>query len=478
MNAVFDDFVRIARVTTVQRDQYALRVMKVLAALTALALLVGVAIAAARHAFSLDGLFRGTIGLAAFWLALIWATLYVPGSVLLNSPANARLLPRQRRRLMQLTAAGWLVSTLAFATVFDSWATVPLCGLYLIGLPLLLAGHRQAAPFVFLACGWPMLTRTVVPHWMAELVSRPASVMVLSALLLVVGAWALRLLYPAGGDAHMDKRGQQVKRIAKFSARGAADLSEIGGPAGKGVLRVYALAFRRDCRRADPATLLMHALGPAAHWSAWLGAIAAMVLASGGLRLLLAWSASRQVDAAAHAVASVGMSALAGLALFCTAQFSQQMRRTHGEQALLRLTPLAGDAALLNRRLAGGLLKGTLRNWAMITMGIQVAILLAGGDTQVLLRQFALCCLAGQIALLGVLGDYAGEGGWNLMLALRVALLAALEAGVAVGLGWLTGTAVWTWLIAIALVGAVVRVRLGWRFMLAAAPAFPAGRMA
>jgi hypothetical protein len=404
--------------------------------------------------------------------------LYVPGSVLLNTASNARLLPRQRRRLMQMTGAGWLACTLAFALVFDNWATLPLVGAYLIGLPLLLTGHRQAAPFVFLSCGWPMLTRTVLPGWLVAAISSPASVAVLCALLLPVGAYALRLLYPDGGDAHLDQRGEQVKRIQRFSALGASGTCEGGGPTGKGILRVYALALRRDCRRADPATLLMHALGPAAHWSAWVGGIAAILVISGGMRFMLAWGVSDKLEDVLKVVAGVGMSSLSALTVFCTAQFSQQLRRTRGEQALLRLTPLAGDAALLNRRLAGQLLKGALCNWTMISASILAATALIVGDPHALLRQFALCCLGGQVALLGLLGDYAGDGGWHLMLALRAALLAACEAAIAVGLDWVLGTTVWPWLMVMALAGAAFQLRRSWRAMLAAPVAFPAGRMA
>lgn len=478
MNTAFEDFRRIALVATVQRDRHVARVMKALATLSVLALLAGVGFALIRHRLDLDTLARAVIGLAAFWLAIVWATMFVPGSVLLNTAANARLLPRQRRRLMQMTAAGWLVCTVAFVVVFGNWATLPLVGAYLIGLPLLLTAHRQAAPIVFLSCGWPMLTRTVLPAWLVTAISSPASVAALCALLLLVGAYALRLLYPNGGDAHIDKRAEQVKRMLRFSARGASDISDVGGPTGKGILRVYALALRRDCRRADPAVMLMHALGPVAHWSAWVGGIGAILLISGAMRFMLAWGVPHQVEDVLRVVAAVGMASLSALALFCTAQFSQQLRRTRGEQALLRLTPLAGDAALLNRRLARQLLKGALRNWTMITASILAATVLVAGDPQALLRQFSLCCLAGQVALLGLLGDYAGEGGWHPMLALRGALLAACEVAIAVGLDWMLGTTVWPWLIVMGLAGAVFQARRSWRAMLAAPVAFPAGRMA
>jgi hypothetical protein len=163
--------------------------------------------------------------------------------------------------------------------------------------------------------------------------------------------------------------------------------------------------------------------------------------------------------------------------VFSTAQFSQQMGRTAGEQALLRLTPLAGDAALLNRRLAMQLLRGTLHLWIGLTAVILAVSALVSGDAATVLRELALCCLAGQVAMMGLLGDYAGAGGWNLWLGLRAALLAIVQVIAAVVLGRPSGTAIWLWMIVIAIATCAFQLSLGWQRMLAAAPAFPARRL-
>jgi xanthine/uracil/vitamin C permease (AzgA family) len=81
--------------------------------------------------------------------------------------------------------------------------------------------------------------------------------------------------------------------------------------------------------------------------------------------------------------------------------------------------------------------------------------------------------------MMGLLGDHAaGRGGWDLMLGLRAAAYVLVQALVAMGLSRLTGTTAWPWLIAISLAVCAVQLRLDWRRMLAAPPAFPAGRMA
>ena len=95
-----------------------------------------------------------------------------------------------------------------------------------------------------------------------------------------------------------------------------------------------------------------------------------------------------------------------------------------------------------------------------------------------LLRQLGLCCVAGQAAMMGLLGDYASErGGWSVMLGVRAGAYALVQALVAVGLGRLTGTTAWPWLVAIPPAVCWVQLRHDWRRMLAAPPAFPAGRM-
>jgi hypothetical protein len=83
------------------------------------------------------------------------------------------------------------------------------------------------------------------------------------------------------------------------------------------------------------------------------------------------------------------------------------------------------------------------------------------------------------VAMMGLLGDYASvRGGWNLALGLRAGAYAVMQALAAVALGKLTGTTPWPWLIEISLAVCLVQLRLDWKRMLAAPPAFPAGRMA
>ena len=79
---------------------------------------------------------------------------------------------------------------------------------------------------------------------------------------------------------------------------------------------------------------------------------------------------------------------------------------------------------------------------------------------------------------MGLLGDHAaGCGGWDLMLGLRAAAYVLVQALVAMGVSRLTGTTAWPWLVLLPLTVCCVLLRLDWKRMLAAPPAFPAGRL-
>ena len=415
-------------------------------------------------------------GFLACWLGMVWMALFVPGSILLNSPANARLVPRQRRRLMQMAVGSWFLITAGMTLASMEWAVFPAVGLPLIGFALMRAGRSGAGLLFIVGLNWSALSRHVLPAAVVEAVGSDAGLWILTALLVPMGVWALRTLYPAGGDGHLAGRGEQLRRVGQKNQQGI----EYNGLTGRlrqwTTARVYGAMLPRDLRRPHPGKLLMHALGPLAHWSAWTGSVAVTLALGLGVRLLLVW---RGEDSLRHALSNgleIPLTAAVIIVVFSTAVFSQQIRKTTGEQALLRLTPLAGQAALLNRRLAQGLLKGALCNWLLVTAAILLATVLIGGDLPLVLRQAALCVLAGQVALAGLLDDFAGEGGWSLSLALGVGLVAIVEVLAALLLEKLSGVSIWAWVTLIAIGAGGWQLRRSWRAMLASRPAFPAGR--
>lgn len=479
MNAALQDFRMIWRAAAAQREAQAVRTL-VLAlgavGLCAAVFIAGGVVNGGLQALQALRLFAGFVTLA---LVLVWTFLFVPGSIRMNSPVNAWLLPRQRRRMLQMTTAYWLLASIGIAFGVGHWIALPAVAWSVLGLALLTAGNKHVVGLLVVGGNWPWLSHVVLPPAWADAATGSTAALVLGILTVPAAVWGLRWLYPAGGDAYFWRRGDQIKRLARFDQCGEDKQPVPEGPAALGNLPFYFAALRRDLKRADPAAMLMHALGPVAHWSAWIGGLVTLLFMGGVARLLLTWSHNAGAQPLVDLMTNVGPALLALTIAFSTAQYGQQMRRTQGEQALLRLTPRAGDPALLNRRLAGRVLRQALGCWAVLAVVVLAVSLLLGAGPDALLRQLGLCSLAGQVAMMGLLGDYAGgTGGWHLKLGLGAGALAAVQALVAVGLGWLTGTTPWPWLIQIPLVVCAVQLRLDWKRMLDAPPAFPAARLA
>ena len=475
MNAALHDYRMIWRAAATQREPGAVRAQYAIAGAV---LACGLIIAVLGNLNVPQGL-RLMTAVAFMALGFVWTFLFVPGSVRMNSPINAWLLPRQRRRLRQMTAAYWLVATLGISYGLGNWNVLPLVALGTVGLALMMAGNKYVPFLLMLSGNGPWLVHTFLPPAWAERMTGSAAIWTLDILILPAAVWGLHWLYPAGGDAYFDRRGDQLKRLNHFAFRTDDKQATAEGMVGQGNLSFYRVALRCDRRRADPAAMLMHALGPLAHWTAWIGAIAALLLIGVGASVALGGARGAAVQAYVGQIAIVGPGLLALIVLFSTAQYGHQLRRTRGEQALLRLTPLAGDAALLNRRLATRLLRQALSIWVLLTVPVLSASLWFDNGSDALLRQLGLCSVAGQAAMMGLLSDYASErGGWNIALALRAGAYVLVQALVAMGLAKLAGTTAWPWLTAISLVVCAAQLRLDWSRMLAAPPAFPAGRMA
>jgi hypothetical protein len=477
--AAFDELRRTWNVATVQRDARTMKTVGAFALLLTLGIPVVAGVALVReHQVQFLLLLRLLLGIGGFWLAIVWTMVYLPGSVVMNSAANARLLPRQRRRLLQMACAGWLLASAGLAAAFGDWKTFPLVGMYLIGFALMMTGRMAAVLLTILPAFWPMLTRSVFPEPLVRLLASDATPLAATVVLLCAVGWAMTRLYPAGGDRHLKHWTEQSGRLRRIETQGWSGSQGTRGIAAAPGLRAYAAILRRDCRAPRPTPMLMHALGPGAHWTVWIAAVAILLAASIGLYILFS---VRGDDFGRGFLSGFSWSGLAGLSLmvaFSTAQFRQHLGKTRGEQALLRLTPLAGDTALLNRRLAAGMLATALMQWLALSGALLVLASMFGHDA--VLRQLAVCCLCGQAALAVLFGDFARRPTVGLARGLAILMLAVLELAAALVLGWLSGdplTATWAWLAAISVAGGAIQLRHGWRAMVAAPVAFPAGRL-
>ena len=482
MMRALEEYGAIWRVTMVRRAERTVKVM----ALTGLVLTILIAVGACalvwRHEMNVDLSLRMLGAVAALWLILGWAVMFMPRSMMLNSAANARLIPRQRRRLMQMAAGGWLLTAGLMTAVAGNWGMFPLAGMFVLGLASIFVGNMLGLVLIVVPANWPLASRLLLPPAWVEAIRSTEGLLALSALALLVAAYCLRWMFPAGDDAHLGKGARQRERIQRIRDGEAwAKNLESGTVSGDSVLRLYGFALRRDGGQgkhpADPGKMLMHALGPTAHWSFWIASVVVVLAVGVFVHFLIAWRVNPDAAGMAYA-ASGSMGGMVSMILMSTLQLGQSINRTAGEQALLRLTPLAGDKRLLNRRLGAQVLQHALLVWTMLTVTILLANLLIFGATA-LVRQLALCCLAGQAAMGSVLGDYAGNGGgWTLPRALLAGAVALLEGCIAFGAGWLTDTPAWTWMMAIAVAVTAFQLRRAWQRMLAAPSAFPARRMA
>ncbi|MFC5551042.1 hypothetical protein [Massilia aerilata] len=413
------------------------------------------------------------VAVAAGWLAMVWMVLFIPASVLMNSASNARLVPRQRRRLIQMAAGSWVLIVAGASFACGGWEYFPLIATYLLGAALVRTGMRQAMVLFVFSANWPLISRRVLPAELVQAMTSTPGLALESVALLLLSAWTLLRLYPAGGDRHLEGHAKVAATIKSQEARtmraqrGASWSSRLA----------YGPALRKDCRQGDPVALLMHALGPVGHWTAWIVGAAIILAISLGLRLVPLMLGRPLAEGANDWLLGFGMSGSGFMVMFCTAHIVQQLRTNAGEQALLRLAPLTGNAALLNRRMATGLLKAGLGSWAMLAGVILLSAWLLGANGTILARYLAVCCLGGQLAMTGLLGDLGrAVPNYDWERFIKLALQAGCNLAIAFALSLLGGVSS-VWLALVSVIGAMLVLALGWRRMLASGPAFPAGRM-
>ncbi|GAB3397728.1 hypothetical protein NX774_19195 [Massilia agilis] len=344
---------------------------------------------------------------AAAGTALFGALIYfIPGAVLLNTPANARLVPGMRRRLVEMTAAGWLLGSVLVAGLAGWLALAPLVAMYVIGLSMMRAGHQWGLALFMPAVMFGGVQRSLPPELLSTLASG-AGFFCEMLLLALVAVGALGQLYPKGGDRHFGGRHGQERAIERSLRKVAQPVT----PTLPG--RVFGWGLQRDCQQRRLLSLMLHVLGPSAHWSAAL-VMGLFVLAVGiAVKAALALWASDEIISS---VAAGGVQLLAAFVMVVAqAGVAEQVVARIGaartEQALFRLAPASPPPAVFNRLLGAALASRVLLNWLVLASAIAIVAALLGTPAEVAVSFAAVCSMAG-LPLVGiVLDDYARDRG-------------------------------------------------------------------
>lgn len=414
---------------------------------------------------SLGGILQGA-ALPLIIIAAIYWPIFVSGAATHNKPANACLVPSLNRRVRETVALAWLLTMLPFATIsyfhpqglsllLFSSVSVTATGLYRSGR------HRflGLAAVAFAAFLWePDLSWLGVGPLAASV-----------ALSVGFAAWACKKAFPRGGDRHWAMLDQHASAMARDEIEGSVRLSR----SGKARRPVYAFLLRRDlAAKGSRRHLLMHVAGPVAHRMATL------------LPILVAAACIVLAKPALHALGlSPNMAKVARLTIMSLIvgvpvgwyMIALSIVNSSAEQAIVRLAPGLPGAARLNRELGGQMLSTCVLQWGAVAVLAFGALWMWGQPAS----SFMTC--AGFLgAMLGMAGmalrDYSGKTtqylGSHIVLLLCSCVLAF------VAMFFTEKSYAWTVMMAFIYGASVANITSNWHAMMAAPPAFPAGRLA
>lgn len=405
---------------------------------------------------------------------LSWAWRFVPGAVKLNSPANAKLVPGMRRRLVELGCIVWFLPVAGIALA--PYADPGRVGIWLfmlvsftLGAALGAAGHQAGWPVIAASFFGSAFLGDLPPVVQSLLSSLPGLVLALllyAAIIVVVA----RDIFPEGGERHWRMIGRRTRLVGETGKRDPL-LDQMGG---RQANKWYAASLRRDSARRDARKLVLHALGPAHHLGELVLGLALLACVVACISVFATWRTGTDV------LGGIGWLLACTLLIvpFSTiVRLDGQVAAHPGEQALLRLAPaMPGSAPAFNRHLGRALLLHALASWA-IASGAALALTALGGASATTLFNLACACCLLLPLVAAPLRNHARRAPLAAFLAVVVVLVSAnmdLLLGFSArnaGLPALPVAAV------LSMVSAAVLVQRGMRIMAAAPFAFPAGRM-
>lgn len=416
--------------------------------------------------------FAVRIPLGVFLFAAL--TFFMPGAVRMNTPETARLVPRMRRRLIQLTVLVWAGST-AVAVLLAADTALPLALValgvltWLIGLGLSAAGYQVGALFQVA----PVLLSTAGRDHLSTVNLDATSATIATLLLLALAARTLEWMFPNGGERHWKRRGAQARAMERTRPEGLLRQA----PTTRWASKWYAAALRRSSQQRRPGALLVALFGPALHWTQRYVPLLA-VLAAGAVIVAVSalFTGARQFDTKWLGLLS---QALLFAQLFTYGQRTLRLADTRVEQALLRMAPAVPAApARFNRQLSAALLRMALLDWVAIVAILLAVSAIAGAPAEALLLQAQVGCLTLPLLAANVRDHARNARQAVLLLVGGLTASTAFSFGVSWLVHYLIGTPVMPGaaLASVMLALAVIAVR--WRRALAAPHAFPVGRLA
>lgn len=405
----------------------------------------------------------------------MWIGRFIPGAVKLNSPANAKLVPGMRRRLVELAALVWFAAIVGlmiapYANGAGPGVWILWVAIGTLGCGLGAAGHQGGAALVCVACvGSTFLSKLPAPlHGLLSGPLVPAlSPLLYAGLVMVV----VREIFAEGQDRHW----RMIDRRARIAdAPGKADplIEQIAGARTRGW---YAASLRRACARRDSRRLVLHALGPAHHLGELLAGLGFFANTLAVVGVFARWRTGDDfLEGAGWIFACLLMIVPASIIL----RLNGLAAAYPGEQALVRLAPAApGAAASFNRDLGRGLALQALKGWALAAGAALSMAALAGAGPSILVRVASICCLMLPI----VAAPLRNHAVRTRLPGAVLVLLMVGSAGVSIGLGFalraVTGLPAMPVAAIVSIAIASYAVTHGLRVMTSSPFAFPAGRM-
>jgi hypothetical protein len=403
---------------------------------------------------------------------------FLPGAAKLNTPVHARLVPRMRRRLMQLTAASWagatgLAALLAWGTPLSPAFVLLGMGTWLATLGLARSGHRAGtvAQFMF----FPAFMVPGAVDLARQHLAHGAGFAIAVALMLALAAFTLKTMFMNGGDRHFALCTEQKLQTERLTQQGQFKERNPN----RFAMNIYLATLRRDSAGHNAGKLLAHLLGAREHWTQQV-----LVLGSAALLAGIAVFVLRQVGGETVRRMLTDNAPMYASGIFIASLFefggrNTRLIETRGEQALLRLAPvMPARAPVFNRSLARLLLRNAATNWCMLLAASLWVTLAAGAPPSGLLKQVCLACLT--LPLIGL--NLRDQARLSSMLGSSVLLFLLTSAGVSIVAGIIlraaTGLPVLPGAALMSIMIACVDGARRWKASVDAPHAFPVGRLA